>query len=271
MLADRSLDKALLAESLVLPAEGNLTEWVAVADPDAIHQARQMVLKELADELRHQLVAIYGDNHVDGPYQFSARSSGQRRLRNQVLQLLASTEEQEIIDLAVSQYHEANNMTDRLAAVNALANIDCPERQDILNAFYEFANNDALILDKWFSVQAASSLPDTLNAVYELMEKPEFDINNPNKVRSVIGTFCHRNLVRFHDASGKGYQFLAEQVMRLDDSNPQIAARLVGAFNRWKKYDDDRQVLARRQLEKILARPGLSRAVYEIVSRNLEM
>ena len=136
--------------------------------------------------------------------------------------------------------------------------------------FRDCAGDDALIHEKWFSVQAASSLPDTLDTVNSLMKQPEFDINNPNKVRSVIGSFCHRNLVHFHAASGKGYQFLADQVMRLDDSNPQIAARLAGAFNRWKKYDVDRQALARRQLEKILARPGLSRAVYEIVSRNLE-
>ena len=269
MLADASLDKALLAESLTLPAEGDLTERVAIADPDAIHQARQLVLKTLAIELKQQLVECYRGNKTEGPYRFNAQACGQRRLRNQVLQILATAETRDTIDMAVTQYHEANNMTDRLAAVNALVNIDCSERQQVLQAFHHFAGDDALIQDKWFSVQAASSLPDTLDTVYSLMEQPEFDINNPNKVRSVIGSFCHRNLVRFHDASGRGYQFLADQVMRLDDSNPQIAARLVGAFNRWKKYDVKRQALARGQLEKILTRPGLSKAVYEIVSRNL--
>ncbi len=269
ILADPSLDKALLAESLILPAEGVLTERVAFADPDAIHQARQMVLRALAIELKQQLVECYRRNKTEGPYQYNAQASGRRRLRNQVLQILATVETQDAIDMAVMQYHEANNMTDRLAAVNALANINCSERQQILQAFHDFAGDNALIQDKWFSVQAASSLPDTLDTIYSLMEQPEFDINNPNKVRSVIGTFCHRNLVCFHDARGRGYQFLADQVMRLDDSNPQIAARLVGAFNRWKKYDINRQTLARRQLEKILTRPGLSKAVYEIVSRNL--
>ncbi len=270
MLTDVSLDKALVAESLLLPAEGDLTERMTIADPDAIHQARQLVLKTLAVELKQQLVECYHGNKTDGTYQFSARASGQRRLRNQVLQILATAETRDVIGLAFAQYQNANNMTDRLAAVNALANIDCTERQQVLRAFHDFAGDDALIQDKWFSVQAASSLPHTLDTVYSLMEQPEFDINNPNKVRSVIGTFCHRNLVCFHAASGKGYQFLAEQVMRLDDSNPQIAARLVGAFNRWKKYDVNRQALARDQLEKILSRPGLSKAVYEIVSRNLE-
>ena len=270
MLADTSLDKALLAESLVLPSESDLTELMTVADPDAIHQVRQTTMQGLAVALQDQLVEIYRGNRADGEYRYNARAAGQRRLRNQVLQILTSTGAQDAIDLAVTQYRRANNMTDRLAAVIALADIDCPERHDMLKLFHDFAGHDALILDKWFSVQAASSLPDSLDTVYSLMEQPEFDINNPNKVRSVIGSFCHRNLVRFHDANGKGYQFLADQVMRLDDSNPQIAARLVGAFNRWKKYDVNRQALARRQLEKILAGSGLSRAVYEIVSRNLE-
>ncbi len=270
MLTDTSLDKALLAESLVLPSESDLTELMAIADADVIHQVRQMTIQGLAVALQDRLVEIYHDNKTEGEYRFNVHASGQRRLRNQVLQILTSTGAQDTIDLAVEQYHHASNMTDRLAAVNALVDIDCPERHDILQLFHDFAGDDALILDKWFSVQAASSLPDTLNTVYSLMQQPEFDMHNPNKVRSVIGTFCHRNLVRFHDASGKGYQFLADQVMRLDDSNPQIAARLVGAFNRWKKYDVNQQTLARRQLEKILARSGLSKAVYEIVSRNLE-
>lgn len=270
MLSNKSLDKALLAESLILPAESDLTEQITLANPDAIHQARQSLLKALAVELNQSLVSCYRDNEIKGPYQFNPRACGQRRLRNQVLQILAVAETRESIDMAVDQFHEANNMTDRLAAVTALANIDCPERQKILQSFRDFAGDNALIQDKWFSVQAASSLPDTLQSVVALMEQPEFDINNPNKVRSVIGTFCHRNLVRFHDASGAGYEFLASQVMRLDASNPQIAARLVGAFNRWKKYDVNRQLLARRQLEKILNQPGLSKAVYEIVSRNLE-
>ncbi|MFV1996646.1 MAG: aminopeptidase N [Acidiferrobacterales bacterium] len=270
MLTDRSLDKALVAESLVLPAEGDLTERMTIADPEAIHQTRQLVMKTLAVELKQQLIACYSGNKTHGPYQFNARASGQRRLRNRVLRILATAETRDVIDMAVAQYENANNMTDRLAAVNALVNIDCAERQQILDAFHDFAGEDALIQDKWFSVQASSSLPDTLDTVRSLMEQPEFDINNPNKVRSVIGSFCHRNLVNFHAASGRGYQFLAEQVMRLDESNSQIAARLVGAFNRWKKYDANRQVLARNQLEKILSQPGLSKAVYEIVSRNLE-
>jgi aminopeptidase N len=270
MLTDESLDKALVAESLVLPAEGDLTERMVIADPDVIHQARQLVLKTLAVELKQQLLECYHGNKTEGAYQFSARASGQRRLRSQVLQILATAETRDVIDMAFAQYQDANNMTDRLAAVIALINIDCTERQQVLEAFHIYAGDDALIQDKWFSVQAASSLPDTLDTVYSLMALPEFDINNPNKVRSVIGTFCHRNLVRFHSADGKGYRFLAEQVMRLDGTNPQIAARLVGAFNRWKKYDASRQALAREQLEIILTRSGLSKAVYEIVSRNLE-
>lgn len=269
MLTDSSLDKALLAESLAMPSEGDLTEKMDVADPDAIHEARRRLLEGLANELNQPLLQGYRDNKTDGPYQFNQKACGQRRLRNQILQILSATKSQTVIDMAVSQYHEADNMTDRLAAVIALANIDSPERQKILTAFREFAGDDALIQDKWFSVQAASDLPNTLQSVYALMEQPEFELNNPNKVRSVIGTFCHRNLVRFHDASGEGYAFLANHVIQLDRSNPQIAARLVGAFNRWKKYDASRQTLIRHQLEYILSQSGLSKAVFEIVTRNL--
>jgi aminopeptidase N len=126
------------------------------------------------------------------------------------------------------------------------------------------------MLDKWFAVQAASHLPGTLASVERLMQTKEFDITNPNKVRAVIGTFSHRNLVHFHAADGSGYRFLANQVIELNHINPQIAARLVGAFNRWRKYDNERQGLAKTELERILETPKLSKAVYEIVSRNLE-
>jgi aminopeptidase N len=175
-----------------------------------------------------------------------------------------------MIELALTQYHNADNMTDRIAVVGSIADIDCPQRQIILDDFFQSAKGDALVLDKWFAVQAASHLPDTLAAVQRLMQHAEFDINNPNKVRSLLGTFSHRNLLHFHAADGSGYRFLAEQVIRLNTINPQIAARLVGAFNRWRKYDSRRQALAKTELERILEAPKLSKAVYEIVSRNLE-
>ncbi len=270
MLENKSLDKALVAESLVLPGEAYLTELADVADPDAIHQARQFMRAKLAESLKDRLDKVYRDNTIPGGYKFSAEAAGKRRLRNEVLSLLLETGDEAIVNMALIQFDGADNMTDRIAVVAALANIECAQRQTVLDSFYQAANGDALVLDKWFAVQAASHLPGTLAEVLKLMGRPEFDIKNPNKVRAVIGTFSHRNLVRFHEADGSGYRFLADHVIELNSINPQIAARLVGAFNRWRKYNSARQKLAKSELERILETPKLSKAVYEIVSRNLK-
>ena len=270
MLADKTLDKALVAESMVLPGEAYLTELAQVANPDAIHQARQSLRKVMAENLEDLLASVYQENAVTGPYRYNTDDVGKRTLRNQALSILLETDGADVVAMALDQFRTTNNMTDRIAAVNGLANIDCPERLAALDEFYQFARGDALMLDKWFAVQAASHLPGTLASVERLMQTKEFDITNPNKVRAVIGTFSHRNLVHFHAADGSGYRFLANQVIELNHINPQIAARLVGAFNRWRKYDNERQGLAKTELERILETPKLSKAVYEIVSRNLE-
>jgi len=270
MLANTSLDRALVAESMVLPGEAYLTELAQVANPDAIHQARQSLRKSIAENLGDLLVGVYRDNAVPGPYRYRPEDAGKRMLRNQALSLLLETEGADAIEMAVSQYRTANNMTDRIAVVSSLSSIECPERKTVLDEFYQFAKGDALMIDKWFAVQAASSLPGTLASVERLMQTDEFEITNPNKVRAVIGTFSHRNLVHFHAADGSGYRFLADQVIELNRINAQIAARLVGAFNRRKKYDSQRQAIAKTELERILETPQLSKAVYEIVSRNLE-
>lgn len=270
MLGDATLDKALVAESLVLPGEAYLTELADVADPEAIHQARQIMRGQIAEIHKDELLRVYRDNLNEGGYRFDATDAGKRRLRNEVLSLLLETGDQAIIDMALAQFDGADNMTDRIAVVAAIADIDCAQRQTVLDKFHQAAHGDDLVLDKWFAVQAASHLPGTLAQVVKLMGRPEFDIKNPNKVRAVVGTFAHRNLVRFHEADGSGYRFLADRVIELDVINPQIAARLVGAFNRWRKYDAARQRLARGELERILGTPKLSKAVYEIVTRNLE-
>ena len=140
---------------------------------------------------------------------------------------------------------------------------------EVIAEFYERWKDDTLVLDKWFSLQAMSHLPDTLENVERLMRHPAFDLKNPNKVRSLIGAFCHGNQIRFHDASGTGYRFLADRVMELDPMNPQGAARLMGAFSRWRKFDEARQTLMRSELERILATSRLSKDVYEITSKTL--
>ncbi len=160
-------------------------------------------------------------------------------------------------------------MTDVLAALACFTQTDCPERSQAVAEFHDRWKHDTLVLDKWFTLQAMSHLPDTLKTVEKLMQHPAFDLKNPNKVRSLIGAFCHGNQIRFHDAKGAGYRFLADRVLELDSINAQVAARLMGAFSRWRKFDDARQGLMKTELERILATSRLSKDVYEITSKTL--
>jgi aminopeptidase N len=169
----------------------------------------------------------------------------------------------------MTQFEGADNMTDRLAALTCLANGELPQRDTALAAFYERYRDDPLVIDKWFTVQAASTRLDTLQQVQALLEHPAFTMKNPNRVRALIGAFAHGNPARFHEASGAGYRFLADRILELDPLNPQVAARLVGALSRWRRLDDRRQELMRTQLERIQAQPRLSRDVGEIVAKSL--
>jgi aminopeptidase N len=269
MLARTDLDPALVAEALIPPSEGMLTELAECADPEVIHEARMAMRRAVAQTLRDRLLEVYERNRDSGPYYFESAAVARRRLKNCVLAVLAANPDPETVGLLMDQYDRADNMTDRMGALAPLVDIESAERETALADFYERGRSDALVVDKWFALQATSSLPSALGRVEELLHHPAFEIRNPNKVRALIGSFAHRNLVRFHAADGAGYRFLADQVLRLDPLNPQVAARLAGAFNRWRKYDPGRQALARAELQRMLAASGLSRAVFEIVSRAL--
>ena len=170
--------------------------------------------------------------------------------------------------LCLAQYERADNMTESFAALGLLANCDCPERRPALERFYESWRDESLVVDKWLSVQATSRLPGTLARVRELLSHPAFDIRVPNKVYALIRAFA-ANHVRFHAADGAGYAFLADQVLALDKLNPQVAARMARAFDRWKRFDPARQALASAQLARIRDAEGLSRDVAEIVGKAL--
>ena len=161
-------------------------------------------------------------------------------------------------------------MTDVIAALGMLADTGLPERGPALERFYERWKAEALVVDKWFSIQATSQRADALADVRRLLDHPAFEIRNPNKVYALIGGFAGGNPVRFHDPSGGGYEFLADQVLKLDRLNPQVASRMVKMFARWRKYDAQRQELMRAQLERIVKTEGLSRDVFEIASKSLE-
>ncbi len=269
-LNDRQLDPALVAQALSLPSEAYLADQCQTVDVDAIHTARMFFRKTLSEQLYDDFTRRYRELKTDTPYRFDADSMAQRSLKNLCLSWIMETESEEARDLCMQQFERSSCMTDTLAALGTLTQHDLPERQDALERFYKQWENDPQVVDKWFALQAGSRLPDTLTRVTSLLDHPAFTLSNPNKIRALIGRFCQGNPVRFHAADGGGYRFLADRVLELDSMNPQVAARLVSALSRWKRFDATRQQLMTQQLERILSSEKLSKDVFEIVSKSLE-
>jgi aminopeptidase N len=222
--------------------------------------------RQLARALKSELLAAYRAHIVPGPYSPDAAAAGKRALKNLCLGYLLELDDAEAHALALAQFDAADNMTDAMAALAALANCDCAARAPALDAFYAKWKNEPLVVDKWLAVQAGSRLPGTLGEVRKLLAHPAFDIHNPNKVYALIRSFCS-NHVRFHAADGGGYAFLAEQVIAIDGFNPQVAARMARAFDRWKKFDAGRRKFASAALARIRDAKGLSNDVAEIVTK----
>jgi aminopeptidase N len=238
---------------------------MAVVDPDKLHADRNSLRRALASALKDDLSKCYERLKSKGPYSPDAKSIGRRSLKNLCLSYLG---ELGLSALAYEQFKAADNMTDAMAALAVLANLDCPERKPALEAFYAKWRDEPLVIDKWLAVQASSRLPDTLSRVSALLGHEAFSLRVPNKVYALIRTFC-ANHVRFHAADGAGYDFLAAQVLALDKLNPQVAARMARGFDRWKKFDAGRQSRSRAALTRIRDAAGLSRDVAEIVGKAL--
>ena len=270
VLNNPQLDPAMVAEIIRLPSEAYLVELAEQADIDAIHKVRESVRRDLARALQEDMLALWQRLAEHGPYSPDADAVARRSLKNTLLGYLMLTGSEEMLAACVRQFIEANNMTDRQAALVALVNSSFSEQKAA--ALTEFADQwqgYPLVMDQWFSVQAACPLPGGLERVQALMQHPAFSLRNPNKVRALLGAFANQNLVNFHRADGAGYHFLAEQILQLDALNPQIAARLLTPLTRWRKYDPARQALMRGQLERILQADGLSADAYEVVSKSL--
>lgn len=265
-------DKLLLSEMLTLPSEKYLADQMEVVDVDAIHAVREFLQIEIAKQLKNMFMSKYQKHHDKSAYKFDMKSVGKRQFKNLCLGYLMTLNEPEINEnLGLQQFKHAlgNNMTDSIAALKFLSNIDGPQRDAALKEFYDKWRHEALVLDKWFSIQATSKLPKTLGNVKKLMQHSAFDIKNPNKVYSLVGAFCQQNPVHFHAANGEGYEFLAHVVLQLDPLNPQIAARMVTPLAQWRRYDKERQKLMKQQLDKILQNKKLSNDVYELVNKSL--
>jgi aminopeptidase N len=266
-LKSNSLDAAFRAEAILLPGESLIADRVDVVDPDAIHAARERLRKAIGSALSEALLAAHRSDGVSG-HDLSPHAKGVRRLRTVALGLLSAADEVQAAALAKAQFDRADNMTDRQGALGILISLDRPERQAALDAFYRRFHGDALVLDKWFALQAAAQRPDTVDEVLSLAQHSDFVITNPNRLRALAGTFG-ANHWAFHSPDGRGYAFLADMIVAADKLNPQVAARLVPPFGRWRRFEPKRAELMREALERIVATPGLSKDAFEQVSKSL--
>jgi aminopeptidase N len=272
------LDAALAAEALVLPAEQVLAEEIAglgqSIDPGAIHQARLGLRRHLAAALREQFEATWTALAPSEAYAPDGAQTGRRSLRNLCLAYLAESDDTYLRDAVLprlmSQFNTAGNMTDVIAALSTLANLDVPERLQTLDTFYAQWQNEALVVDKWLQAQSTSRLPGTAARVRELMQHPAFDLKNPNKVYALVRAFCGANPRHFHAADGSGYQLAADVIIELQAINPQVASRIARSFDRWRQFDAQRQSHARAALERIQACPDLARDVAEVIGNALK-
>jgi aminopeptidase N len=267
-LAGADADPAFAAEALAFPSEAFVGDQMSTVDVDAIHAVRGFLRAEIGRRLAPALRETYERLDDPGEYRIDGSSIGHRALRNACLAYLAAAGADGIA-LARAQFDAGRNMTDVLAALAALAATDAPERVEALAAFYARWRGDDLVLDKWFAIQATSPRPRTLEDVRALYRHPDFDLRNPNRVRSLVGAFAAGNQARFHDGSGAGYRFLADAIIAIDPTNGQVAARLVDPLGTWRRHDSGRAALMREQLGRIVAQPQVSRFTHEKVSKAL--
>ena len=268
-LDDQRLDRSFIADAVTLPGLAFLGELMPEIDIDGLWAAQQRVRSVLSDRLADRWSSVYDANHATGPYRFTPEEVGRRRLRSTALQFLSADKGDAARRRAVAYFESASNMTEQVAGLAVLAEMGGAEGEAALASFHERWKDEALVLDKWFAIQARTPTDGTLERVKRLVDHPSYDRRNPNRVYSLIGAFAAGNPVQFHQAGGGGYRFLADQVLATDRLNPQIAARLLGPLGSWRRYDKDRQVLMRRELQRIVEEPGLSRDVFEIASKSL--
>jgi len=269
LLDDTVSDPALVAEALTLPGEDYLAEQMAVIDVDGIHAARKFVKSGLARALSQAFTHRYHSMAASGAYCKTPEAMARRSLRNICLSYLLETAPG--VALAEAQLGGADNMTDSLAALRGLVWTGARSAGEALEAFEDRWREDALVMDKWFAIQASIPGKRSVERVRALLNHPGFSIANPNKVRSLIGVFALMNPTGFHTADGSGYRLHARQVIELDQLNPQMAARMAGAFNPWTRYDHNRRDLMQAELKRIASVESLSPDVAEIVNNALTM
>jgi aminopeptidase N len=269
-LTEKRLEPAYRAAFALLPSEMDIAQEIGEdVDPAAIHAARTRLRVALGRTLRTQLEALYRDHATPPPYRPDADSMGRRSLRNIALALLAADGSPAAVSMVRAHYDKADNMTDMIAALGILSNLDVAERNAVLDDFAQRWSAEPLVMDKWFAIQAQSSAPDTLARIQALRAHKLFSLKNPNRVRSLFSAFAHANPLHFNDASGAGYDFVAEAVIEIDGFNPMIASRLASAFSSWRILEAERRERAHQALERIARKKDLSRDCAEIIGNML--
>jgi aminopeptidase N len=268
VLAQAEGDPAFAAQMLMPPTESELASKKTPVDPIRINSARLALVRAIASAHQGQLARLYEEMRDAGDFTPDARSAGRRALRNACLRYLTATDDEAAAGLADAHYRTASNMTDMIAGLAALTRMESPLRDSAFTHFHDRFRSDPLVLDKWMGLQAGSPLPETVTAVRGLMKHPAFDIKNPNRVRALIGAFSANHL-RFHNEDGSGYRLVGEVIRTLDAVNPQVAARMAGAFESWRRYDQGRQTQMRAELAAIRDLPGISPNLFEVASKML--
>jgi len=266
-LTDQSSEAALKALLLSLPGEQDLSLAMSPADPAAIHDAREALRARMAATLGETLEALHLELGAGGAFSPDAASAGRRALCNASLNLLAAAPTAAVAERAARHYYDATNMTDAMGGLNALMLIGGEPFDRALDHFYDRWKDEPLVIDKWFAIQAANPAPDALERVRRLMKHPAFDAKNPNRLRAVVSSFTSGNPSRFHDPSGAGYTFLADQILAVDGFNPTVAARLLEPLGAWRRYKPALAELMLAQLRRIAATPGLSKNVHELAAK----
>jgi aminopeptidase N len=269
LLDGAARDPSLVALALTLPDAAYVGNLQKVIDVDGVVAARAFLARALAAAHRDALAALYARLAPRAPYVPTQAQIGPRRLRSVVLRYLCTTDDAASRRLALAQFDDADNMTDVIGALGALADSETIDRDHLFTRFEAKWHDDPLVLDKWFALQAMSRRPDTLARVKSLLAHPRFNAHNPNRVRALVGSFALRNFARFHAADGDGYAFIADQILAVDATNPMVASRIAAAFELWKRHAQPRRGMMQAALQRLASAPSLSSDVNEIVTRSL--
>ena len=268
-LVDDAAEPAFKALLLALPSEPDLALMFEAADPAALHEARDHLRTRIAVHLGDLLRRLHGEMQIDGEFSPDAGAAGRRALRNACAEALSADPHAENLTRLLGHFSAARNMTDMIGGLYPMVAMGGVPREKALESFHHAWRTEPLVLDKWFAVQGRDPNPDALERVIALTQHPDFEPTNPNRLRALVSTFANFNPARFHDPSGAGYAFLADEILKVDAFNPMTAARLVEPLGGWRRYKPELGALMRAQLERIVAQPNLSKNVLELAGKAL--